>query len=173
MNALHTEGSPSPAQITLSQGSFSYTHRSWADRQKWDLTRETKSSKQQNCSGWKRLLSSLSPTINPALPNPPLNLSPGAPSTNLLNLSRGGDPTTALHSFSNAWPSFGEGIFSYTQSKTPLAQLAAISCHPIARYLGEEPDPPLAPTSPQVVVCCSQPALPALFPPGIFQPLFP
>lgn len=85
-------------------------------------------------------------------------------------------PCTAC---SNAWPSFWWRDFSYIQSKPTLVQLAATSSCPIACYLGKETDSPIAPTSSQVVVCCwlmlscFQRALPGLFPPGIFQPLFP
>ena len=47
---------------------------------------------------------------------------------------------------------FGEEIFPNIQSKPPLAQLEAVSCCPIACYLGEETDTHLAITSFQVVV---------------------
>ncbi|KAK4825624.1 LOW QUALITY PROTEIN: hypothetical protein QYF61_001304 [Mycteria americana] len=48
--------------------------------------------------------------------------------------------------------SFSENFFPNTQSKPPLAQLEAISSHPMACSLGEETDPHLATTSFQVVV---------------------
>ncbi|KAK4832598.1 hypothetical protein QYF61_024389 [Mycteria americana] len=48
--------------------------------------------------------------------------------------------------------SFGEVKFPNIQSKPPLAQLEAISSHPITCYLGEETDPLLATTSFRVVV---------------------
>jgi len=47
---------------------------------------------------------------------------------------------------------FSEEIFPNTQSKPPPAQLEAISCHPIASYVGEETDTHLATVSLQVVV---------------------
>ncbi|KAK4824611.1 hypothetical protein QYF61_016880, partial [Mycteria americana] len=46
---------------------------------------------------------------------------------------------------------FSKEIFPNTQSKPPLAQLEAISSHPITCYLGEETDPHLSTTSFQVV----------------------
>ncbi|KAK4823531.1 hypothetical protein QYF61_003040 [Mycteria americana] len=46
----------------------------------------------------------------------------------------------------------GEEKFPNIQSKPPLAQLEAISSHPITCYLGEETDPHLSTTSFQVVV---------------------
>ncbi|KAK4827417.1 hypothetical protein QYF61_017847 [Mycteria americana] len=46
----------------------------------------------------------------------------------------------------------GEEIFPNIQSKTPLVQLEAISSWSITSYLGEETDPHLSTTSPQVVV---------------------
>jgi len=48
--------------------------------------------------------------------------------------------------------SFSEEIFPNIQSKPPLAQLAAVSSHPVTSYLGEQTDPHLATTSFQVVV---------------------
>ncbi|KAK4815837.1 hypothetical protein QYF61_008440 [Mycteria americana] len=47
---------------------------------------------------------------------------------------------------------FREVKFPNIQSKPPLAQLEAISSHPITCYLGEETDPHLSTTSLQVVV---------------------
>ncbi|KAK4820816.1 hypothetical protein QYF61_007210 [Mycteria americana] len=47
---------------------------------------------------------------------------------------------------------FSEEKFPNIQSKPPLAQLEAISSHPITCYLGEETDPHLSTTSFQVVV---------------------
>ncbi|KAK4833009.1 hypothetical protein QYF61_027111 [Mycteria americana] len=47
---------------------------------------------------------------------------------------------------------FGEDFFPNIQSKPPLAQLEAISSHPIACYLGEETDPHLSTASFQAVV---------------------
>ncbi|KAK4812334.1 hypothetical protein QYF61_017111 [Mycteria americana] len=47
---------------------------------------------------------------------------------------------------------FSEEIFPNTQSKPPLAQLEAISSHPMACYLGEEANTHLSTTSFQVVV---------------------
>lgn len=49
-----------------------------------------------NHLGWSSPSRSLSSTVNPALP--PLTISPKATSTHLLNLSRDGDSTIALHS---------------------------------------------------------------------------
>ena len=47
---------------------------------------------------------------------------------------------------------FGEESFCNIQSKHPLAQLEAISFHPITCYLGEETNTHLATTSFQVAV---------------------
>ncbi|KAF1399548.1 Membrane-associated guanylate kinase, WW and PDZ domain-containing protein 2, partial [Spheniscus mendiculus] len=49
-------------------------------------------------------------------------------------------------------PTGDKEIFPHVQSKSPLAQLEAISSHPNACYLGEETDPHLATTSFQGVV---------------------
>ncbi|KAK4832220.1 hypothetical protein QYF61_021067, partial [Mycteria americana] len=49
-------------------------------------------------SGWKRPLRSSSPTVNLALPSPPLNMSLSTTSTRLLNTSRDGNSTTSLGS---------------------------------------------------------------------------
>ncbi|KAK4831675.1 hypothetical protein QYF61_018672 [Mycteria americana] len=64
----------------------------------------------------------------------------------------------ALHGVAVAQPvpmldnTFGEEIFPDIQSKHPLAQLEAVSSHPITCYLGKETDPHLSTTSFQGVV---------------------
>ncbi|KAK4824075.1 hypothetical protein QYF61_010586, partial [Mycteria americana] len=107
----------------------------------------------QNRIGWKRPLRSSSPTLNLALPRPPLNHVP----THLIQTSfkylQGwrlnhfpGQPVPMLDN------PCSEVKFPNIQSKPPLAQLEAISSRPMACYLGEETDPHLPTTSFQVVV---------------------
>ncbi|KAK4830127.1 LOW QUALITY PROTEIN: hypothetical protein QYF61_008554 [Mycteria americana] len=96
---------------------------------------------------------SSSPTINLALPSPPLSHVPKHHIYMSFKYLQGwghnhfpGQPVPMLDH------PFGEEIFPNIQSKPPLAQLEAISSRPITCYLGEETDPHLATISFQVVV---------------------
>ncbi|KAK4814535.1 hypothetical protein QYF61_022254 [Mycteria americana] len=129
-----------------------------------------------NCLGWKRPLRSSSPTVNLALPSPPLNHVPSTTSTRLLNTSRDGDSNTSLGSLFQGLTTLSvKKIFPNIQSKPPMVQLEAISSCPITCYLGEETDPHLSTTSFQVVVesnkVSPQPPLLQAKPPQLPQPL--
>ncbi|KAK4817962.1 hypothetical protein QYF61_003482 [Mycteria americana] len=103
--------------------------------------------------GWKRPLRSSSPTVNLTLPSPPLNHVPKCHIETSFRYFQGwrlnhfpGQPVPMLDN------PFSEEKFPNIQSKPPLAQLEAISSHPIASYLGEETNTHLSTTSFQVVV---------------------
>ncbi|KAK4828379.1 hypothetical protein QYF61_026117, partial [Mycteria americana] len=107
----------------------------------------------QNRIGWKRPLRSSSPTINLTLPGPPLHHVPKHLIQTSFKYLQGwrlnhfpGQPVPMLDN------PFSEEKFPNIQSKPPLAQLEAISSHPITCYLGEETDPHLSTTSLQVAV---------------------
>ncbi|KAK4817461.1 LOW QUALITY PROTEIN: hypothetical protein QYF61_015616 [Mycteria americana] len=99
-------------------------------------------SRAQNHIGWKRPLRSSSPTVNLTPPRPPLHHVPKHLIQTSFKYLQGwglnhfpGQPVPMLdHPFS-------EVKFPNIQSKPPLAQLEAISSHPITCYLGEETDP--------------------------------
>ncbi|KAK4828289.1 hypothetical protein QYF61_024954 [Mycteria americana] len=115
---------------------------------------------QQKCVnpiGWKRPLRSSSPTVNLTLPTPPLHHVPKHLIQTSFKYLQGwrlnhfpGQPVPMLDN------PFSEVKFPNIQSKPPLAQLEAISSHPITCYLGEETDPHLATTSFQTLhqLCC-------------------
>ncbi|KAK4815591.1 hypothetical protein QYF61_004806 [Mycteria americana] len=111
----------------------------------------------QNRIGWKRPLRSSSPTVNLTLPRPPLHHVPKHLIQTSFKYLQGwrlnhfpGQPGPMLDN------PFSEIKFPNIQSKPPLAQLEAISPHPITCYLGEETDPHLSTTSFQA----KQPQLP-------------
>ncbi|KAK4831894.1 hypothetical protein QYF61_020041 [Mycteria americana] len=109
---------------------------------------EARITESQNHRGWKRPLTSLSPTINLTLPRPPLYDVPKHLIQTPSKYFQGwrlnhfpGQPVPMLdHPFS-------EEKFPNIQSKPPLVLLEAISSRPIACYLGEETDPHLSITS--------------------------
>ncbi|KAK4824899.1 hypothetical protein QYF61_021414 [Mycteria americana] len=103
--------------------------------------------------GWKRPLRSSNPTVNLALPSPPLNHVLKCHIYTSFKYLQGwglnhfpGQPVPMLDN------PLGEEIFPNIQSKPPLAQLEAISSRPITCYLGEETDPHLSTASFQVAV---------------------
>ncbi|KAK4814017.1 hypothetical protein QYF61_004647 [Mycteria americana] len=100
------------------------------------------SSESQNHIGWKRPLRSSSPTINLTLPKPPLHhVHKHLMQTSFKYLQGWGlnhFPGQPVPMLDNP---LGEVKFPHIQSKPPLAQLEAISSHPITCYLGEETDP--------------------------------
>ncbi|KAK4820755.1 hypothetical protein QYF61_006095 [Mycteria americana] len=107
----------------------------------------------QNCIGWKRPLRSSHPTVTLTLPRPPLHHVPKHLIQTSFKYLQGwrlnhfpGQPVPMLDN------PFSEVKLPNIQSKPPLAQLEAISSHPITCYLGEETDPHLSTTSFQVVV---------------------
>ncbi|KAK4818707.1 hypothetical protein QYF61_018686 [Mycteria americana] len=90
----------------------------------------------------KRPLRLSSPTVNLALPSPPLHHVPKHHIYTSFKYLQGwglhhfpGQPVPMLDN------PFSEVKFPNIQSKPPLAQLEAISSHPITCYLGEETDP--------------------------------
>ncbi|KAK4811102.1 hypothetical protein QYF61_016388 [Mycteria americana] len=102
----------------------------------------------QNRMGWKRPLRSSSTTVNLTLPRPPLHHVPKHLIQTSFKYFQGwrlnhfpGQPVPMLDN------PFSEVKFPNIQSKPPLAQLEAISSHPITCYLGEETDPHLYTTS--------------------------
>ncbi|KAK4811009.1 hypothetical protein QYF61_015713 [Mycteria americana] len=102
----------------------------------------------QNRIGWKRPLRSSSPTINLTLPRPPLYHVPKHLIQTSFKYLQGwrlnhflGQPVPRLDN------PFSEEKFPNIQSKPPLAQLEAISSHPITCYLEEETNPHLSTTS--------------------------
>ena len=72
-------------------------------------------------------------------------------STRFLNPSSDDDSTTSLGSQFQCLTTLSV-IFPNIQSKPPLMQLEAISCHPITSYLGKETNNHLTTTTFQVVV---------------------
>ncbi|KAK4824837.1 hypothetical protein QYF61_020210 [Mycteria americana] len=96
----------------------------------------------------ERPLRSLSPTINLTRPSPPLHHVHKHLIQTSFKYLQGwqlnhfpGQPVPMLDN------PFSEVKFPNIQSKPPLAQLEAISSHPITCYLGEETDPHLSTTS--------------------------
>ncbi|KAK4829704.1 hypothetical protein QYF61_006079 [Mycteria americana] len=111
----------------------------------------------QNRIDWKRPLRSSSPTINLTLPRPPLYHVPKHLIQTSVKYLQGwqlnhfpGQPVPMLDN------PFSEVKFPNIQSKPPLAQLEAVSSHPITCYLGEETDTHLSTTSFQTLhqLCC-------------------
>ncbi|KAK4821752.1 hypothetical protein QYF61_000813 [Mycteria americana] len=107
----------------------------------------------QNRIGWKGPLRSSSPTVNLALPRPPLYHVPKHLIQTSFKYLQGwrlnhfpGQPVPMLDN------PFSEVKFPHIQSKPPLVQLEAISSHPSTCYLGEETNTHLSTTSFQVVV---------------------
>ncbi|KAK4823524.1 hypothetical protein QYF61_003033 [Mycteria americana] len=114
---------------------------------------KTRITESQNHIGWKRPLRSSSPTVNLTLPSPPLHHVPKHLIQTSFEYLQGwrlnhfpGQPVPMLDN------PFSEVKFPNIQSKLPLAQLEAVSSHPITCYLGEETDPHLSTPSFQVVV---------------------
>ncbi|KAK4815496.1 hypothetical protein QYF61_003054 [Mycteria americana] len=100
-----------------------------------------------------QILLSSSPTIHLTLPSPSLHHVPKHHIYTSFKYLQGrrlnhfpGQPVPMLDN------PFSEVKFPNIQSKPPLAQLEAISSHPITCYLGEETDPHLSTTSCQAVV---------------------
>ncbi|KAK4826190.1 hypothetical protein QYF61_006134, partial [Mycteria americana] len=108
---------------------------------------------EMNHLGWKRPLRSSSPTVNLALPSPPLYHVPKhLIQTAFKYLQEWGlnhFPGQPVPMLDNP---FRDKIFPNTQPKPPLVQLEAISSRPISCHLGEETDPHLTTASFQVVV---------------------
>ncbi|KAK4826124.1 LOW QUALITY PROTEIN: hypothetical protein QYF61_005276 [Mycteria americana] len=106
-----------------------------------------------NHLGWKRTLTSSSPTVNLALPSPPLNHVLKHHIYTSFKYLQGWRlnhfPGQLVPMLDNP---FGEEIFPNIQSKPPLVQLEAISSRPITCYLGEETNAHLATASFQAVV---------------------
>ncbi|KAK4823893.1 hypothetical protein QYF61_007958 [Mycteria americana] len=119
-----------------------------------------------NCLGWKRPSRSSSPTVNLALPSPPLNHVPRCHIYTSFKYLQGwrlnhfpGQPVPMPDN------PFSEVKFPNIQSKPPLAQLEAISSSPIACYLGEETKettPPHPPPSRLVLQTLHQLRCPSL-----------
>lgn len=87
--------------------------------------------------------------INPALPSAclPLTTSPSATATSVLKVWIC-DSTSALGSLFQGFASISlKNFFPNIQTKSPLAQIEAVSFCPVTRYLGEEADPHLVPAS--------------------------
>ncbi|KAK4817196.1 hypothetical protein QYF61_003589 [Mycteria americana] len=110
-------------------------HTSW-------LQQNHRITESQNRIGWKRPLRPSSPTINLTLPSPPLHHVP----KHLIQAAFRYLQGWGLHHFpGQPGPMldnpFSEEKFPNIQSKPPLAQLEAISSHPITCDLGEETDP--------------------------------
>ncbi|KAK4833094.1 hypothetical protein QYF61_027760 [Mycteria americana] len=115
-----------------------------------NIIQEISITESQNRIGWKRPLRSSSPTVNLTLPSPPLNHVPKhLVQTSLQGWRLNHFPGQPVPMLDNP---FGEVKFPNIQSKPPLAQLEAISSHPITCYLGEETDPHLTTASFQGVV---------------------
>ncbi|KAK4824151.1 hypothetical protein QYF61_011229 [Mycteria americana] len=137
--------------IKLVKGLEGVSYEEWLKT--WGLSSLERITESQNCIGWKRPLSSSSPTVNLTLLSPPLHHVPKHHIQTSFKYLQGwrlnhfpGQPLPMLDN------PFSEVKFPNIQSKPPLAQLEAISSHPITCYLGEETDPHLSTTFLQVAV---------------------